>query len=191
MEVIKGGQSDTNCQRTGCESGKPGKWFPVLKVMVAGTTKQNHCVVPLRTCDDCRSKVTVEEIAQPESLDLLDKQNAENGLGPVDRSTCKLAFAEPAPLHEDFYQKARRDGGYGVGELCAYKAKPGYGTNPLLKYPRNVECFCGSKKKSKNCCLLRLNPYLPQKECDMLAQYMRDFREHQLKREQLPVLTIR
>lgn len=27
--------------------------------------------------------------------------------------------------------------------------------NPLLKYPRNAKCFCGSGKKSKVCCLPR------------------------------------
>lgn len=29
--------------------------------------------------------------------------------------------------------------------------------NPLLRYPRNAKCFCGSGKKSKACCLPRVS----------------------------------
>lgn len=28
-----------------------------------------------------------------------------------------------------------------------------YERNPLLKFPRNQDCFCGSEKKFKRCCL--------------------------------------
>lgn len=28
-----------------------------------------------------------------------------------------------------------------------------YASNPLMVYPRNVPCWCGSLKKAKRCCL--------------------------------------
>jgi Na+-transporting NADH:ubiquinone oxidoreductase subunit NqrF len=34
-----------------------------------------------------------------------------------------------------------------------FKPKAGFVWNPLLKFPRNNNCFCGSTKKAKNCCL--------------------------------------
>lgn len=35
----------------------------------------------------------------------------------------------------------------------AYRLPSGTVMNPLLKYPRNFACWCGSEKKSKYCCL--------------------------------------
>jgi hypothetical protein len=32
----------------------------------------------------------------------------------------------------------------------------GYEWNPLLAFPRNNKCFCGSKIKAKKCCLPKL-----------------------------------
>jgi uncharacterized protein YecA (UPF0149 family) len=40
--------------------------------------------------------------------------------------------------------------GYEVG----YKPKRGHDWNPMLKYPRNEACYCGSGVKAKKCCLL-------------------------------------
>lgn len=34
-----------------------------------------------------------------------------------------------------------------------YALRAGSQWNPILKYPRNHECFCGSKLKFKKCCL--------------------------------------
>ena len=33
------------------------------------------------------------------------------------------------------------------------RAKPGFVRNPLLSYPRNNFCLCGSYRKWKKCCL--------------------------------------
>ena len=40
--------------------------------------------------------------------------------------------------------------------LEGYKPRAGQTWNPLLKYPRNESCFCGSGKKAKRCCLLEI-----------------------------------
>lgn len=37
-----------------------------------------------------------------------------------------------------------------------------YIENPMLKYPRNVECWCDSGRKSKHCCLPKQVGVLPQ-----------------------------
>jgi len=34
-----------------------------------------------------------------------------------------------------------------------YALRKGSQWNPILKYPRNHDCFCGSKIKFKKCCL--------------------------------------
>jgi hypothetical protein len=33
--------------------------------------------------------------------------------------------------------------------------------NPMLKYPRNENCWCGSYKKAKHCCLPKQAPVMP------------------------------
>jgi uncharacterized protein YecA (UPF0149 family) len=37
-----------------------------------------------------------------------------------------------------------------------------YVENPMLKYPRNVECWCDSGRKAKHCCLPKQSRILPQ-----------------------------
>ena len=37
-----------------------------------------------------------------------------------------------------------------------------YVENPMLKYPRNVECWCDSGRKAKYCCLPKQSGILPQ-----------------------------
>lgn len=34
-----------------------------------------------------------------------------------------------------------------------HKPMPGNEWNPLIKYPRNSVCYCGSKIKAKKCCI--------------------------------------
>lgn len=34
-----------------------------------------------------------------------------------------------------------------------YYPPPGYAWNPLKQYPRNANCFCGSGRKFKTCCV--------------------------------------
>lgn len=40
-----------------------------------------------------------------------------------------------------------------------YYPKPGNEWNPLHRYPRNLECFCGSEIKAKKCCLPKVALY--------------------------------
>ena len=45
-----------------------------------------------------------------------------------------------------------------------YMPKHGAGFNPLLKYPRNNACFCGSGRKFKSGCLPALPKCVPEKD---------------------------
>src|ERR1700722_159470 len=42
--------------------------------------------------------------------------------------------------------------------------------NPLLRYPRNALCFCGSGLKSKKCCLPKIPMTIPTKHCESKRQ---------------------
>lgn len=53
-----------------------------------------------------------------------------------------------------------------------YAPKPGYVFNPLLNYPRNKLCFCGSKLKAKNCHLPKLSQTCLAEEEKHLRQYL-------------------
>jgi len=195
----------TNCQRQNCQSGKPGKYFPVMKIMHvvepgAKVGKQAQMIVPLRTCEDCAKLVKLEDIANENSLNLLEKNLTEKGLPSLNRTTAMLMFAEPMqilpaekqmPEIQNHHADERRKAGFDSSKMSSYKPKPGHGDNPLLKYPRNDECFCGSKKKAKSCCLPRINPYLPIKEVEKLAKYMNEFRHNKLNNLTLPILEIR
>ena len=44
--------------------------------------------------------------------------------------------------------------------------------NPLLGYPRNTPCWCGSGAKAKKCCLPKQPSVVPVKNAAMLAHYM-------------------
>jgi len=58
--------------------------------------------------------------------------------------------------------KNRAIGAYWQGKRAVHKAlfgvdvAPAIVTNPLLKWPRNFKCVCGSGKKFKSCCLKTL-----------------------------------
>lgn len=45
-----------------------------------------------------------------------------------------------------------------------YVPKPGHAWNPLLKFPRNNPCPCGSGKKFKKCCVNNVPVTLPEKD---------------------------
>ena len=52
-----------------------------------------------------------------------------------------------------------------VDILRLHNSKPiiaDYVENPMLKYPRNVECWCDSGRKAKYCCLPKQAGILPQ-----------------------------
>jgi hypothetical protein len=54
----------------------------------------------------------------------------------------------------------------------AYKPKDGLVFNPLLKYPRNIPCFCGSALKAKRCCIPKLKRAIPLERLEELKAYM-------------------
>lgn len=43
----------------------------------------------------------------------------------------------------------------------------GFSWNPYLKYPRNKECYCGSGKKFKKCCLETEALAIPKKAAEI------------------------
>lgn len=53
--------------------------------------------------------------------------------------------------------------------------------NPLLKYPVNEWCWCGSRVKAKNCCLPGVNKYIPkyQERKLKLTEYVKKIRSKQ------------
>ena len=44
--------------------------------------------------------------------------------------------------------------------------------NPLLRYPRNLPCWCGSGRKAKVCCLFKQPRSVPAETAAMLEKYM-------------------
>lgn len=53
----------------------------------------------------------------------------------------------------------------------------GWEWNPLLKYPPNLQCFCGKTiLKAKRCCLPKLKPAVPVKYANMFKQYMKEIK---------------
>lgn len=55
-----------------------------------------------------------------------------------------------------------------------------YVENPLLKYPRNMQCWCGKEYKAKMCCLPRQAPVVEYQQGLVLRGYM----AHVLVKEQ-------
>ena len=51
---------------------------------------------------------------------------------------------------------------------ASYQLKPGWVWNPLLRFPRNSLCFCGSGIKSKKCCLPKVPLSCKVKEADSM-----------------------
>jgi hypothetical protein len=47
------------------------------------------------------------------------------------------------------------------------KLLPGYTLNPFLKYPRNMECYCGSGVKYKRCCISTDPLAIPKKAAEI------------------------
>jgi hypothetical protein len=50
-----------------------------------------------------------------------------------------------------------------LNKIC-WKLKKGFQWNPILRYPRNALCWCGSGKKSKKCCLPNASMICKDKE---------------------------
>ena len=47
-----------------------------------------------------------------------------------------------------------------------------FAPNPMLKFPRNADCWCGSYKKAKHCCLPKQAPVTPAHMVEPLKKYM-------------------
>lgn len=54
-----------------------------------------------------------------------------------------------------------------------------YAENPLMKYPRNIDCFCGARVKSKNCCLPKQPRIVTLEQAQYLAPYMMEVEKRQ------------
>jgi hypothetical protein len=56
-----------------------------------------------------------------------------------------------------------------------------YALNPLVKYPRNEPCWCGSREKAKRCCLPTLSRVVLAEQAVLLKHYLMAvdvYREH-------------
>lgn len=53
---------------------------------------------------------------------------------------------------------------------------PAMVSNPLLKWPRNFNCVCGSTKKFKKCCLNTLAPQVTIKDANMINKKLEKYR---------------
>lgn len=69
---------------------------------------------------------------------------------------------------------------------AAYALMPGASWNPLTKWPRNHVCFCGSMRKSKNCCLPHVARALPTVEAEALRAIWAKLASGELKLEPAP-----
>ena len=47
-----------------------------------------------------------------------------------------------------------------------------YALNPLVKYPRNLGCWCGSGAKAKRCCLPTLSRVVLAEQAVLLKHYL-------------------
>lgn len=56
-----------------------------------------------------------------------------------------------------------------------------FAKNPLLKYPRNIKCWCGSHKKAKFCCLPQQAKVCRVENVKFLTQYMKAVEIHNAK----------
>lgn len=54
-----------------------------------------------------------------------------------------------------------------------------YAFNPLRNYPRNRECWCGSYRKAKRCCLPKQARLCPVEVAITLAKYMNEVDKHE------------
>jgi hypothetical protein len=62
------------------------------------------------------------------------------------------------------------------------KANQGYDWNPFLKYPRNESCYCGSKKKYKNCCIDSDTAAIPQEIVEAAKPLVKKLRNKRVKK---------
>lgn len=51
-----------------------------------------------------------------------------------------------------------------------YRLRPGFDWNPLIGYPRNKGCWCGSGDKAKRCCMPHIARALPRNEAAVINE---------------------
>jgi hypothetical protein len=61
-------------------------------------------------------------------------------------------------------------------KIHKYRPKQGFKWNPMLKYPRNEKCYCGSGLKFKKCCLAHQTLAVPKKFADQAAPLVKQIR---------------
>ncbi len=59
--------------------------------------------------------------------------------------------------------------------------KKGAAWNPLLKYPRNLPCMCGSGFKFKQCCYKKLPRAVPKDWADAIEARWQDVIDQKIK----------
>lgn len=47
-----------------------------------------------------------------------------------------------------------------------------FAPNPMLKFPRNEDCWCGSFKKAKHCCIPKQAPVCPTEMVEPLKKFI-------------------
>lgn len=61
----------------------------------------------------------------------------------------------------------------------------GFSWNPLKQWPRNMACFCGSKKKFKKCCIGKVKELVDKEDAEELRDLMKEFAEKQKELDKL------
>lgn len=56
--------------------------------------------------------------------------------------------------------------------LGGFAPAEGRAWNPLRDYPRNLPCFCGSKKKFKKCCLAKMGDTVKAEDAAKLKKFL-------------------
>lgn len=52
----------------------------------------------------------------------------------------------------------------------ALAPKPGMVWNPLSRFPRNEQCFCGTGLKFKACCITKVKPCCPAADAEKVQE---------------------
>lgn len=63
-----------------------------------------------------------------------------------------------------------------------WMATKGNALNPLLSFPRNAKCFCGSGIKFKKCCVDKLHMAIPAKEASEVQAFVNNVKDHGLNK---------
>ena len=63
-----------------------------------------------------------------------------------------------------------------VAKQAGIDLKPVLVKNPLLDWPRNNKCVCGSGKKFKKCCLNTLSRQVTMKDAKMINEKLQAYR---------------